>query len=141
MSLRVALAQHPQHRGHFVRVVQALHQRVDGGHDPASVPPELHAPLQLLGPLDVPEVFEVLLGRGEVDEEPAGGGGQPDFVSDEVELYFLFVFMLNFLSLLSKYFPRLFGRTAGSSRKTQKNKIKKQPQRILFKCSTVMSAA
>lgn len=113
MSLRVALAQHPQHRGHLVRVVQALHQRVDGRHDPASVLPELRAPLQLLGLLDVLEVFEVLLGRGEVHEEPAGGGGgrgggQPDLVSDEVELYFcLFLCLISFHRCLNIIFGTL----------------------------------
>lgn len=96
VSLGVTLAQHPQHRGHFVRVVQTLNQRVDGRHDPASVPPQLRASLQLLSLLNVPEVFEVLPGRGEVHEKPAGRGGgrggQPDFVSDESKDFFLVCF-------------------------------------------------
>lgn len=66
----VGLAHQLQHWSHLVGVVQTLHQCVDGIHDSASVLPELGAPLQLLRLLDVLELAEILLGRGEVHKQP-----------------------------------------------------------------------
>lgn len=51
-----------QNRGHLVGVVEAPHQRVDGGHDAAGVLSELGTSLHLLRLLKVLEVGEKLFG-------------------------------------------------------------------------------
>lgn len=73
VSYCVGLAHCLQHWGDLVRVVQALHQRIDGVHDSVSVFPELGAFLQLLCVLDMLELAEVLLGWGEVHKQPVQG--------------------------------------------------------------------
>lgn len=66
----VGLANQCEHRGHLVRVMQVLHDRVEGPHDPAGMFPKLGTPLHLQGILHVFKLAEVLLGRREVHKEP-----------------------------------------------------------------------
>ena len=72
----VGFAHQGEHRGHLLGVVQVLHHRVEGPHDPAGMLPQLWAPLHFQGLLHVLELAEVLLGRREVHKEPAAGSRQ-----------------------------------------------------------------
>lgn len=62
MPQSVGSAHRLEHRRHGVRVVEALHHFIDGGHDSVGVLSELHTSLHLLRLFDVLEVFEKLLG-------------------------------------------------------------------------------
>lgn len=66
----MGFAHQGQNRGDLLWVIEVLHHRVDGTHDPLGVLPQLQAPLHLQRVVHVLELAEVLFGRWKVDKKP-----------------------------------------------------------------------